>query len=309
MYKDIRAAVMGSINMDIILNMKKVPDVGENVLGTDYGYACGGKGANQATGLARLGAQTKMIGKVADDANGRKLIENLNKNSIDSSCVKTDGLQTGMAAIIVDGEGRNRIIVYEGANAEIDPKEAADCIDENIDVLLVQFETTEDVVVECVNKAIAQNITTVIDCGPAKNFNLERMQGATIISPNENETQALSGIFPADEKSILEASKIIMQRSKAKYVVLKLGSRGCSVWDGENLKIIPPYKSKVVDTTAAGDSFTAALALEYKKSGDIYSACDMGNKAGSIAVSRMGAESSMATVEDLVNFHKNIKNF
>ncbi|MBO5421668.1 MAG: ribokinase [Clostridia bacterium] len=305
MYKDIRAAVMGSINMDIILNMKKVPDVGENVLGTDYGYACGGKGANQATGLARLGAQTKMIGKVADDANGRKLIENLNKNGIDSSCVKDDGSQTGMAAIIVDGEGRNRIIVYEGANAEIDPKEAADCIDENIDVLLVQFETTEDVVVECVNRAIAQNITTVIDCGPAKNFNLERMQGATIISPNENETEALSGIFPADEKSILEASKIIMQRSKAKYVVLKLGSRGCSVWDGENLKIIPPYKSKVVDTTAAGDSFTAALALEYKKSGDIYTACDMGNKAGSIAVSRMGAESSMATVEDLANFHEN----
>lgn len=306
MYKNIRAAVMGSINMDIILNMEKVPDVGENVLGTDYGYACGGKGANQATGLARLGAQTKMIGKVADDTNGKKLVENLNKNGIDSSCVRTDGSQTGMATIIIDGEGKNRIIVYEGANAEIDPQEAADCIDESLDLLLVQFETSEDAVVECVNKAISQNITTVIDCGPAKNFNLERMQGATIISPNENETEALSGIFPADENSILEASKIIMERSRAKYVVLKLGSRGCSVWNGENLKIIPAYKSKVVDTTAAGDCFTAALALEYKKCGDIYAACDMGNKAGSVAVSRMGAESSMPTIEDLVKFEENI---
>lgn len=302
MYKNIRAAVVGSINMDIILNMKKVPDVGENVLGTDYGYACGGKGANQATGLARLGAETKMIGKVADDANGNKLVENLNKNGIDSSCVKTDGTQTGMAAIIIDGDGKNRIVVYEGANAEIVPEEAADCIDESLDLLLVQFETNEDVVVECVNKAIEQGITTVIDCGPAKNFNLERMQGVEIISPNENETEALSGIFPADEDSILEASKIIMQRSKAKYVVLKLGSRGCSVWDGESLRIIPTYKSNVVDTTAAGDCFTAALALEYKKCGDIYAACDMGNKAGSIAVSRMGAESSMPTVDDLLNF-------
>lgn len=302
MYKNIRAAVVGSINMDIILNMKKVPDVGENVLGTDYGYACGGKGANQATGLARLGAETKMIGKVADDANGNKLVENLNKNGIDSSCVKTDGTQTGMAAIIIDGDGKNRIVVYEGANAEIVPEEAADCIDESLDLLLVQFETNEDVVVECVNKAIEQGITTVIDCGPAKNFNLERMQGVEIISPNENETEALSGIFPADEDSILEASKIIMSRSKAKYVVLKLGSRGCSIWDGENLKIMPTYKSKVVDTTAAGDCFTAALALEYKKCGDIYAACDMGNKAGSIAVSRMGAESSMPTVDDLLNF-------
>ena len=139
MYKNIRAAVVGSINMDIILNMEKVPDVGENLLGTDYGYACGGKGANQATGLARLGAKTKMIGKVADDTNGRKLIENLQKNGIDSSCVRTDGTQTGMAAIIIDGEGRNRIVVYEGANAEINPKYAADCIDDSLDLLLVHF--------------------------------------------------------------------------------------------------------------------------------------------------------------------------
>lgn len=302
MYKNIRAAVVGSINMDIILNMEKVPDVGENLLGTRYGYACGGKGANQATGLARLGAKTKMIGKVADDANGRKLLENLNKNGIDSSFVATDGTQTGMAAIIIDGEGRNRIVVYEGANAEIDPKDAAEGIDGETDLLLVQFETNEDVVVECVNKAIQNNITTVIDCGPAKNFNLERMQGVEIISPNENETEALSGIFPADESSILASSKVIMQRSKAKFVVLKLGSRGCSIWDGENLKIMPAYKSTVIDTTAAGDSFTAALALEYKKSGNIFAACDMANKAGAIAVSRMGAESSMATAEDLINF-------
>ena len=304
MYSKIRAAVMGSINMDIILNMQKVPETGENVLGTTYGNACGGKGANQATGLARLGAETKMIGKVADDENGKALIDNLVRNNIDVSGVATDGSQTGMAAIIIDGEGRNRIIVYEGANAEIVPSEASACIGDDLDLLLVQFETNEDVVVECVNKAIKKNITTVIDCGPAKNFSLERMQGATIISPNENETQALSEIFPADEDSILTASKIIMERSKAEYVVLKLGARGCSVWDSEKLTIMPPYESNVVDTTAAGDSFTAALALEYKRCGDIYTACDMANKAGAIAVSRMGAEASMPTVDDLMNFRK-----
>lgn len=304
MFKNIRAAVVGSINTDIVLNMEKVPDVGENVLGTTYGYACGGKGANQATGLARLGAKTKMIGKVADDENGRKLIENLNRNGIDSSCVSTSGTQTGLAAIIIDGEGRNRIVVYEGANAEIDPDEAADSLDDSLDLLLVQFETSEDVVVNCVNRAIEKGITTVIDCGPAKNFVLERMQGATIISPNENETEALSGIFPSDEGKILEASRIIKDRSKAQFVVLKLGSRGCSVYDGESLKIMPTYKTKVVDTTAAGDSFTAALALEYKRSGDIYAACDIGNKAGSIAVSRMGADASMPTVEDIRNLNK-----
>lgn len=299
MYRNIRAAVVGSINMDIILNMEKVPEIGENVVGTDYGYACGGKGANQAIGLARLGAKVSMIGKVADDSNGGRLIENLIKNNVDVSGVSSEGIQTGLAAIIIDGEGRNRIVVYEGANSEIDPFEAADLLSDDLGLLLVQFETHEDVVVECVNRAIEKGISVVIDCGPAKNFALERMQGATIISPNESETKALTGIFPDDEKSILDASKILKERSKAEYVVLKLGERGCSVWNGSELRLIPAYPSNVVDTTAAGDCFTAAMALEFKRTGDIYSACEIGNKAGSIAVSRMGADASMPTAEEI----------
>ena len=299
MYKYIRAAVVGSINMDLILNMKKVPEVGENVLGTDYGYANGGKGANQATALAKLGARVKMIGKVADDPNGAKLLENLEKNNIDVSGVATDGSQTGLAAIILDGEGRNRIVVYEGANAEIEPEKAVADIGADIDLLLLQFETNEEVVINCVNHAVKNGITTVIDCGPAKNFALEEMQGATILSPNESETKALTGIYPDNDENILTASKILEERSKAKYIVLKLGERGCTLWDGKEIKSFPPYKSNVVDTTAAGDCFTAALALEYIKSGDIEKACDLGNKAGSIAVSRMGAQGSMPTIEEI----------
>jgi len=301
MYKDIRATVVGSINMDLILNMKKVPDVGENVLGTDYGYANGGKGANQASALAKLGAKVKMIGKVADDPNGAKLLENLEKNNIDISGVATDGSQTGLAAIIIDGDGRNRIVVYEGANSEIEPERAVNDIGTDINLLLLQFETNEEVVISCVNHAVKQGITTVIDCGPAKNFALEKMQGATILSPNESETKALTGIYPDKEENILKASKILEERSKAKYIVLKLGERGSSLWDGNDLKLFPSYKSNVVDTTAAGDCFTAALALEYIRSGDIEKACDFGNKAGSIAVSRMGAQSSMPTFEEILN--------
>ena len=301
MYKDIRAAVVGSINMDLILNMKKVPEVGENVLGTDYGYANGGKGANQATALAKLGAKVKMIGKVADDSNGAKLLENLKNNNIDVSGVATDGSQTGLAAIILDGDGKNRIVVYEGANTEIEPKKAVNDMGTDIDLLLLQFETNEEVVINCVNHAVENGITTVIDCGPAKNFSLEKMQGATILSPNESETKALTGIYPDNDENILKASKILEERSKAKYIVLKLGERGSALWDGNELKLFPPYKSNVVDTTAAGDCFTAALALEYIRSGDIEKACDLGNKAGSIAVSRMGAQSSMPTLEELLN--------
>lgn len=301
MYKSIRAAVVGSINMDLILNMKKVPDVGENVLGTDYGYANGGKGANQATALARLGARVKMIGKVADDTNGNKLLENLKANSIDVSGVAKNGSQTGLAAIILDSEGKNRIVVYEGANAEIDAETAVSDIGTSVDLVLLQFETNENVVIDCVNHAVKSNITTVIDCGPAKSFCLEKMQGATILSPNESETKALTGIFPDSDENILKAAKILEERSKAKYIVLKLGERGCALWDKTELTYFPAYKSNVVDTTAAGDCFTAALALEYVKSGDIKKACDIGNKAGSIAVSRMGAQGSMPTLEEILN--------
>ncbi len=302
MYRNIHAAVVGSINMDLILNMDKVPMSGENLLGTRYSYANGGKGANQAIGAARLGAQTKLIGKVADDSNGKKLLQSLRDNNVDVSCVSVEGSQTGLAVILIDAQGKNRIVVYEGANAEIVPSEASDCINSELDLLLVQFETCENVVVSCVNRAVQKGITTVIDCGPAKPFSLEKMQGATIITPNESETKVLTGIFPSDESTILEASKALKQRSLAEFVVLKLGEKGCSVWDGNCLRIMPAYPSKVVDTTAAGDCFTAAMALEFKHSGNIYAACDMGNKAGSIAVSRMGALASMPDYNELMNF-------
>lgn len=300
MYNNIRAAVVGSINKDLILNMEQVPDVGENLLGTTYGYANGGKGANQATALSRLGARVKMIGKVAEDENGKTLLENLHNEGIDTSCVATDGSSTGLAVIILDSEGKNRIIVYEGANAEIQSSDAVESIETNpLDLLLVQFETNEEVVINSVNTAIKKGITTVIDCGPAKAFNLEKMQGATIVTPNESETKALTGIYPDNEESILKASKILKERSNAKFIVLKLGAMGCSVWDGKTLTLLPAYKSNVVDTTAAGDCFTAAMALEYITNGDIYRACEIGNKAGSIAVSRMGAQDSMPTYEEL----------
>lgn len=299
MYKNIKSAVVGSINMDMILTADRIPDVGENLQGNSYSYANGGKGANQATALARLGAEVKMIGKVGNDTNGKKLIENLEANNIDASGVSEEGSVTGLAAILIDKDGRNRIIVYEGANSEIGAQEAINSINDDTQLLLIQFETSEDVVTAVVNHAISRNITTVIDCGPAKNFCLEKMQGATIISPNESETKALTGILPDNEETILEASEILKTRSNAKFVVLKLGERGCSVFDGEKLTILPPYKTEVVDTTAAGDCFTAAMALEYVRTGDIYKACDIGNKAGAVAVSRMGAADSMPTISEL----------
>ncbi len=301
MYKNIRSAVMGSINMDFIMTMDRMPESGENLVGKSYGYANGGKGANQASALAKLGSKTKMLGKVADDENGKILLANLKCKGVDVSQVSTSGIRTGLAAIMLDGTGKNRIVVFEGANSEIEASDVLQGIDGELDLLLVQFETNEEAVVSCVNKAVESGVVTVVDCGPAKNFTLERIQGATVITPNESETKALTGIYPDTEEKIKEASEILMKRSKAKYIVLKLGERGCSIFDGIELEIMPAYKSNVVDTTAAGDCFTAAMALEFVRSGDIYAACDMGNRAGAVAVSRMGAESSMPDYNDLLS--------
>ncbi|MBR2957719.1 MAG: ribokinase, partial [Clostridia bacterium] len=186
MYNNIRAAVMGSINMDFIMSMARMPESGENIVGKTYSYANGGKGANQATALKKLGANVKMIGKVANDSNGALLINNLNSLGVDTADISKDGDVTGLAVIMLDGEGKNRIVVYEGANAQIDPKTASKAIDNSLDLLLVQFETNEEAVTATVNKAISENVLTVVDCGPAKNFSLEKMQGVTVITPNES---------------------------------------------------------------------------------------------------------------------------
>lgn len=301
MYGNIRSAVMGSINMDFIMTMDRMPECGENLVGKSYGYANGGKGANQASALAKLGACTKMLGKVADDENGKILLNSLEKKGVDISLVSTTGTQTGLAVIMLDKTGKNRIVVYEGANAEIEPSDFIQGIDDELDLMLVQFETNEDAVVACINKAKEKGAVTVVDCGPAKEFALEKMQGATIVTPNESETKVLTGVYPGTEDEIKKASEILMERSKAKFIVLKLGERGCSVFDGSEMKIMPPYKSKVADTTSAGDCFTAAMALEYVRTDDIYAACDMGNRAGAVAVSRMGADSSMPDYNDLIS--------
>lgn len=300
MYKNIRTTVVGSINADMIFHTQRVPECGENLLGTHYSSANGGKGANQSIALARMGADVKMVGKVADDENGRRLIENLNKNNVDTEGVYCNGTQTGLAAIIIDGEGRNRIIVYEGANSELTSEDAVNKIDNNTDILLIQFEIPQQTVIDSVKKAVDKGIMSVIDCGPAKAFEIEKMQGATIITPNESETYALTGIYPENKENILKASEILKSRSLAQFVVLKLGGNGCSVFDGKELTLLSPYPAKVLDTTAAGDSFTAAMALEFYRTGDILKACDMGNKAGSIAVSRVGAQDSMPTAEELL---------
>jgi ribokinase len=300
-----RILIVSSANMDLAANVSRVPASGESMVGIDYDYIPGGKGANSALTLARLGADSIFCAKLGDDANGYALTNYYKKNNIDTRFITLDRKEkTGLAIVIVDGNGNNRILVYPGANyalSESDVENAFTCYP---DALFLHLEIPMDTVIAATNFAEKHKIPVFIDAGPAvKSFPLEELKNVTVFSPNETETLIFTGIDPRDMDSRYKACSILFERVKAKYIILKLGDKGAFFYDGTHYDIFPPHNVDVVDTTAAGDAFTAALALEYMRSGgDIKRACKYANIVGSITVSRAGASSSIPTVAEITEF-------
>ena len=293
--------VVSSANMDFVMDTPKIPEAGESLICTGgYKYIPGGKGANSAVAVARLGGRSLFCTSVGRDANGDALLALYNNEGIDTSFIyRSNDAPTGLAAIMVEGNGQNRIMVFPGANRRI-TKEAIDlAIAEHPEALFMQLETSEETVVYAANAASAAGIPVVIDAGPADPaFPLEKLPEIEIFSPNETETQIFTGIKPTDESSCAEAVAKLSGRVNAKHFCIKLGDKGCYI-DGE---IIPSFKTTAVDTTAAGDTFTAALTLEYLKDGDLKRSARFANAAAAIAVSRKGASSSIPYREEVEAF-------
>jgi ribokinase len=286
--------VIGSINMDLVLVSQRIPNQGESLIGEKYFYSCGGKGANQAVALKRLGADTRMIGRVGNDNNGLILKRQLTSEGINTESVICDqNSSTGLAVIMLDSEGNNRISVFPAANMRVEKNDFKVYLD-NPSALLIQFEIPVETVIEACKICIKKNIITVVDAGPAQDFPLEKIKGVTVLSPNETEAEVMCGFPVTDEQSAYEACKLLMKRSAAKYIVLKRGCHGAALFDGGNFEVFPvKNNAKVVDTTAAGDCFTAALTLKLLECKDIRSAIQFANLAASVKVSRMGAQSAM----------------
>ena len=300
-----RILVVSSANMDMVMNVDFVPVGGQTVIdkGT-YTYVPGGKGANSAVAFSRLGAKCVFLTKLGEDSNGDALLSLYEKEGMDVSYIKRDkNVASGLAAILVEKTGQNRIIVFPGANSKIDLDTVTDAVASKPDALYMQFEINYDAILHAAKEAHKAGIPIFIDAGPAnKDFPLEELTKVTVFSPNESETEAFTGISPIDESCCKAAALKLLERVKAEYIVIKLGGRGAYIFDGENGIIKAPYDMPVVDTTAAGDAFTAALTLEYLKSGDILSACDYANAAGSITVSRAGASSSIPNEKEIADF-------
>ncbi|MBQ2735954.1 MAG: ribokinase [Clostridia bacterium] len=300
-----RILVVSSANMDMVMNVDFVPVGGQTVIDKgSYSYVPGGKGANSAVAFSRLGAKCVFLTKLGKDANGDALLSLYEKEGMDVSYIKRDPtVASGLAAILVEKTGQNRIIVFPGANSKIELDTVSEAIKSKPDALYMQFEINYDAIIHAANEASKAGIPIFIDAGPAnKDFPLDKLPVVTVFSPNESETEAFTGIAPTSEEKCKEAALKLLDLVKAKYIVIKLGGRGAYIFDGVNGVIKAPYDMPVVDTTAAGDAFTAALTLEYLRSGDMMGACDFANAAGSITVSRHGASSSIPNEAEVTEF-------
>ena len=299
-----RILVIGSANMDLSLNMYKLPEAGETVI-DDGGvaYSPGGKGGNAAIAFKRLGADSVFCTKLGADIHGQKLYNYYKEQGVDTSYVKVDrDNPTGLAVVMREGDGTNRIVVYPGANATLTNENVVEAFDCNPDALYLGFEIPFNIVVAAAKVAAAKNIPIFIDAAPAnKDYDLEKLPPVEIFSPNETEAYEYTGIMPSGMENSLRAALAISRSVKAKNIVIKQGSRGAFLYDGKRYNTFPAVKAdKTVDTTGAGDAFTAAMTLEYlRNGGDIKGAIKYGNAAGAITVTRKGASSSIPTAEEI----------
>ena len=299
--------VIGSSNMDLSMNMYKIPAPGETL--TDDGgvaYTTGGKGANAAVTLQKLGADTFFCTKLGADLHGKKLYGFYKETGLNTAHIKVDrDNPTGFSAILKEAGGQNRIIYYPGANVCLTRENLSEAFSCSPDAVYINFEVSYEVALLASKMADAKGIPIFIDAAPAEvEYNLELLPKIEIFSPNETETQTYTGIVPAGADSSLRAALSLWKRVKCKYLVIKQGSRGAFIYDGKHYSMIPSYRAdKVVDTTAAGDVFTAAMTLEYLESdGDIIRAVKYGAAAAAVSVSRIGAVSSVPTLEEVSDF-------
>lgn len=298
-----RILLVGSVMMDLILRCERAPEPSESVLGHDYRNAPGGKGSNAAVAAARAGAKVSAYATLGKDTNGEYLLDCWKKEGVDTThTLFKDGANTGFVAITLEDNGQNRLIIFRGANMLTPPDGLDKAFEDPFDAVLLQFEIPFETNKRAIEIANEKGVITVLDAGPAQSYDLENLPPVTILSPNETETKALVGIYPADHESCLEASKKLMERNKCKYVVLKLGDRGSYIY-GEGLDVmVPPYKVDAIDPTAAGDAFTGVLAKAYVEMGDIVEACKVANAAGALTCTKLGAQPSLPTLAEIDAF-------
>jgi len=297
-----RILVAGGSNINFLLSTPYIPAPHETLTSSGkYAFIPGGRGANAVVTAKALGAEAIFCSRVGDDAYGDRLIALFNERGIDTRYVKVDRLeQTGLCATMIEKNGTKRTISYESATkkiSDIDVEEAFACYPDGV---LTQLELRPEAVIAAARCAADEGVPFFLDAAAAtSDFPLDKLEKIEIFSPNEAETEILTGIRPDNLENCLRASIALCNKVDIKYVVLKLGERGCYVYDGKYCDIISPFDALIIDKTGAGDVFTAALAMEYLRTGDVISSAKFANAAGALCVTKPGAVNSVPTLEEV----------
>jgi len=293
--------VIGSLNMDLVIRTPRAPEAGETVRGYGFQTIPGGKGANQAAAVGRLGGAVSMVGRVGDDQFGERLVASLGRQRVDTGHVTTDATApTGVAVITVEDTGENRIIVWPGANGQVctqDIDEVADLL-AKAEVIILQFEIPLEVVDYAIEKATEHPVKVILNPAPVTRVSDEFLSRVDCLVPNETETRILTGIEAVDLTTAGRAGKDLLSRG-VHDVVITLGDKG-ALWMTEGATThIPAIKVKAIDTTAAGDAFVGGLAVGMVRGLAMQDAVRYGSCAGALTVMKLGAQTSLPSAEEV----------
>ena len=296
-------AVLGSINLDTTYHMARFPQPGETLAVDNKSSAPGGKGANQAVACAQAGADTHFIGMVGADNEGKFMLEALENYHVKTDFIGTNlDKGTGSAVITLDAEGQNEIMVYGGANQAMTVNDLAgiDSLIKNTDFIIAQFETPQAVALEAFKLAKKYGVITVLNPAPASEILPELLTYTDIIAPNETESALLTGIKLTDQTSMEQTAAYFKEKGIANLLIT-LGEAGVFYATKAGSGIVPAFKVKAVDTTAAGDTFIGSLIARLDKDlSNITDAITYAQKASSIAVQRIGAMPSIPSYEEVM---------
>jgi ribokinase len=291
-----RVAVVGSLNMDLVFSAPRGPERGETLSGTAFGMFIGGKGANQAVAAARAGAHVEMIGRLGADSFGRDIATALENEGIGLRHVLRDAQEgTGVAGIVVEPDGTNSIVVVPRANGRLSAKDVqqARAAIASCDVLLLQLEVPLDAVAAAARVAKQAGARVVLNPAPACDLPDTLLQSVDVITPNESETHFLSGVAATTPEGAVAAARALRKRG-AEAVLLTLGERGALLVDGDGpAREVPAFPVRAVDTTAAGDAFSGALAVALAEGRPLVEAARFASAAGALACTVLGAGPSL----------------
>ncbi|MDD5351144.1 MAG: ribokinase [Chthoniobacteraceae bacterium] len=299
-----RIVVVGSSNTDMSVQMDRLPQPGETVLGGAFATAAGGKGANQAVAAARAGAEVTFVARVGRDELGDRAVNGFLQEGIRTECVFRDKTApSGVALIFVDANGANSIAVASGANARLTPADVrkAKTALAGAGALLVQLETPMKTVCAAVDMAVKAGVPVILNPAPAQPLPDALLQKVAFLTPNETEAALLTGIPVRGRRDAKKAAEQLMRRG-ARGVIITLGSRGVLLADAQGARLVRGFEVKAVDTTAAGDTFNGALAVALAEGKTPLEAVRFAQAAAALSVTRPGAQESAPRREEIERF-------